>query len=93
MQECILKQLQPVGTETQSTENRSQSSEGSSSEGDQVEYLKQMLLDKDYRANFLKEELAKKERALAEVEIQSCNLHDKLDKKSQNFKLSVELQK
>ena len=76
------------------TNSQSESSEESASEDDKLETLKQQLAMKDYQEKVHKEQLAIKERELAEVEPRNKRKAHKLDKeKNENLKLSGELKK
>jgi hypothetical protein len=82
----------PTGRqESQETSSQSESDE-SASEEDKIESLRQQLAIKNYQEK--KEQLASKDRELAEVELQNRQLISKLDKeKTEKFKYSNELQK
>ncbi len=76
------------------TNSQTESSEGTASEDDELEILKQQLAVKNYTEKVLKEQLAIKERELAEVDLRNRQLIYKLDKeKNENLKLSGELRK
>jgi hypothetical protein len=87
----------PAGTgrQEQVEANTESDSSGDTSSGDdEVEKLKQQLAMKDYNEKVLKEQLAIKERELAEVDLRNRQLAHKLDKeRRQNLKLSGELSK
>jgi hypothetical protein len=87
----------PVGTGRQEqikANNQSESSEDTSSGDDELERLKQQLAIKNYHEKVLKEQLAIKERELAEVDLRNRQLTHKLDKeRRENLKLSGELDK
>ncbi len=71
------------------TNSQTESSEGTASEDDELEILKQQLAVKNYTEKVLKEQLAIKERELAEVDLRNRQLIYKLDKeKNENLKLS-----
>ena len=76
------------------TNSQSESSEGTASEDDELEILKQQLAVKNYNEKVLKEQLAIKERELAEDDLRNRQLIFKLDKeKNENLKLSGELRR
>jgi len=87
----------PVGTGRQEqveTNTESDSFGDTSSGDDELEKLKQQLAMKDYQEKVLKEQLAIKERELAEVDLRNRQLTHKLDKERQQcLKLSRELSK
>jgi hypothetical protein len=87
----------PVGTgrQEQVEANTESDSSGDTSSGDdELEKLKQQLAIKDYNEKVLKEQLATKERELAEVDLRNRQLAHKLDKeRRENLKLSGELSK
>ncbi len=87
----------PVGTgrQEQTEANRqSESSEDKTSGDDELENLKQQLAIKNHHKKVLKEQLAIKERELAEVDLRNRQLTHKLDKeKRENLKLSGKLSK
>jgi len=76
------------------TNSQSESSEGTASEDDELEILKQQLAVKNYNEKVLKEQLAIKERELAEVDLRNRQLTFKLDnEKNENLKLAGELRR
>jgi hypothetical protein len=89
------QEVTPVGTGRQEkveANTESDSSEDTSSGDDELEKLKQQLAMKDYNEKVLKEQLAIKERELAEVDLRNRQLAHKLDKeRRENLKLSGEL--
>ncbi len=91
------QEARPVGTGEQvQTETNSQvdSSEDTASGDDELEILKQELVMRDYQEKVLKEQLAIKERELAEVDLRYRQFSHKLDKEErENLKLSGELKK
>jgi hypothetical protein len=91
------QEVRPVGTGRQEqieANSRSESSEDTASGDDKLEILKQQLAMKEYHGKVLREQLAIKEKELAEVDIRNRQLIHKLDKeKRENLKLSGELRK
>jgi hypothetical protein len=91
------REATPVGTgrqEQREANSQSESSEDTTSGDDELENLKQQLAIKNYHKKVLKEQLAIKERELAEVDLCNRQLTHKLDKeKRENLKLSGELSK
>jgi len=87
----------PVVTERQEqleTNTESDSSGDTSSVDEELEKLRQQLAQKNYQEKVLKEQLAIKERELAEVDLHNRQLSYKLDKeRRENLKLSGELSK
>jgi hypothetical protein len=88
---------QVLGVETVSTgqqghtetNSQSESSEDTASGDDELEILKQQLAMRNYQEKVLGEQLAIKERELAEVDLCNRQLENKLDKeKNENLKLS-----
>ena len=74
------------------TNSQTESSEDTALEDDELEILKQHFAVKNYNEKVLKEQLAFKERELAEVDLRNRQLAHKLDKeKNENLKLSGEL--
>jgi hypothetical protein len=91
------QEARPVGTGEQvqiETNSQVDSSKDPASGDDELEMLKQELAMRDYQEKVLKEQLAIKERELAEVDLRNRQLSYKLDKeKRENLKLSGELKK
>ncbi len=87
----------PVGTGEQvqlETNSQQDSSEDTASGDDELDILKQELAMRDYQEKVLREQLAIKERELAEVDLRNRQLSYKLDKeRRENLKLSGELQR
>jgi hypothetical protein len=94
------EQVEDVGTvntaqqDVSESNSHSESSEDSASEGDKLEKWIQKFAIKDYQEKVLWEQLAIKERELAEVELLNRQLAQRLNKeRGEKLKLSEELKK